>query len=66
MPPLAASVVRTFARTETFIPMYPASPEKNAPTRNPKAIVHPSFGTSPIIKKSTTAIIPIVLYCLFK
>ena len=42
MPSRAASAVRTFERTATFMPMKPAAPEKTAPMRNPNAVPHPS------------------------
>ena len=38
-PVRAASAVRTFERTETFMPMKPASPDSTAPTANPAAVV---------------------------
>nr|QNO43632.1 hypothetical protein MOOKMAHM_00001 [Methanosarcinales archaeon ANME-2c ERB4] len=41
-PSFAAFAVLTFARTETFMPMYPANADAAAPTRNPKAIFDPS------------------------
>ncbi len=31
----AASAVRTFERTETFMPIYPAAPDRMAPIRKP-------------------------------
>ena len=37
-PLLAASAVRTLARTETFMPMKPAMPERMAPTAKPPAV----------------------------
>ena len=42
-PSRAASAVRTFERTATFIPMKPASAENTAPIRNPNAVPHPSW-----------------------
>ncbi len=39
----AASAVRTFARTATFIPMKPAAAESTAPTRKPMAVPQPSL-----------------------
>ena len=42
-PSRAASAVRTFARTATFIPMNPAAAESTAPTRKPIAVPHPSL-----------------------
>ena len=45
-----SAAVRTFARTETFIPMIPQSPESTAPIRKPNAVVQPSCGTKPIAR----------------
>ncbi len=42
-PRLAASAVRTFARTATFMPMKPAAAENVAPTRKPTAVPQPSW-----------------------
>ena len=42
-PPRAASAVRKFARTATFIPMNPAPAERIAPTRKPMAVPQPSL-----------------------
>ncbi len=42
-PSRAASAVRTFERTATFIPMNPAEAESIAPSRNPNAVPHPSL-----------------------
>ena len=63
-PLFAASAVRTFARTETFIPIYPAKAESIAPKINPIARVNPRLIQR--IIKSIMAIILIVLYCLFR
>jgi hypothetical protein len=41
-PSRAASAVRTFERTATFMPMKPAAPEKIAPIRKPIAGPQPS------------------------
>ena len=41
-PLLAASAVRTFERTATFMPMKPAAAESTAPIRNPTAVPQPS------------------------
>ena len=40
-PDLAASAVRTFERTATFMPMKPVSAESTAPIRKPKATFQP-------------------------
>ena len=37
----AASAVRMFERTATFMPMKPAAAERAAPTRNPNAVPQP-------------------------
>ena len=42
-PCFAASAVRTFERTATFIPMKPAAAERTAPIRNPTAVPQPSL-----------------------
>jgi hypothetical protein len=42
-PSRAASAVRTFERTATFIPMNPAAAENSAPIRKPNAAPHPSL-----------------------
>ena len=41
-PSRAASAVRTFERTATFMPMKPAAAESTAPIRNPIAVPQPS------------------------
>jgi len=63
-PVRAASAVRTFARTETFMPMYPAAPENTAPTRKPKAVSQDS--ARPISTNSTAPTAAIVVYCRFR
>ncbi len=60
-PLLAASAVRTLARTEMFMPMKPVRPEKIAPTANPPAVSQLSAKPSAI--SSTTPTIVIVTYC---
>ena len=42
-PCLAASAVRTFERTATFMPMKPAAAESTAPIRKPMAVPQPSL-----------------------
>ena len=42
-PSLAASAVRTFDRTATFMPMKPAAAESVAPIRKPTAVPQPSW-----------------------
>jgi len=42
-PPRAASAVRTFERTATFMPMKPAAADSAAPIRNPNAVPQPSL-----------------------
>ena len=39
--PIAACAVRTLARTETFMPMKPAAPERTAPMAKPTATSQP-------------------------
>ncbi len=62
-PLLAASAVRTFARTATFIPMKPAAAERTAPIRKPNAVDQPRSFQSPIPMKRTAATPAIVMYC---
>ncbi len=38
---IAACAVRTLARTETFMPMKPAEPDRMAPTAKPMATSQP-------------------------
>ncbi len=67
-PRLAASAVRTLARTETFMPMKPAAAEATAPIRKPIAASHPSRAEStvcprrPMRRKSTTATPAMIVY----
>ena len=42
-PSRPASAVRTFERTETFMPMKPAAAESTAPIRKPNAAPQPSL-----------------------
>ena len=42
MPRVAACAVRTFARTETFMPMKPQAPDSTAPIKKPSAVCRPS------------------------
>ena len=66
MPDLAASAVRTFERTATFIPMKPVSAESTAPIMNPIATFHPRspvhVPATPMARNTTTATIAIVVY----
>ena len=39
--PIAACAVRTLARTDTFMPMKPAAPDRIAPTAKPTATSQP-------------------------
>jgi len=55
--------VRTFARTEMFMPIRPQAPESTAPSRKPNAVAQPSCGTKPMTRKSTAPTIAIVVYC---
>ncbi len=57
---VAAWAVRTFARTETFMPMKPAAPDRIAPSAKPAATVHESRNPSPM--KTTTPTPAIVVY----
>ena len=57
---VAACAVRTLARTETFMPMNPAAPERIAPIANPIATVHES--RSPSAMNTTTPTPAMVVY----
>ena len=57
---VAACAVRTFARTETFMPMKPAAPESTAPIRKPIATRAPSRIQRPT--NTTAPTIAIVMY----
>ena len=39
MPPRAASATRAFERTDTFMPMKPAAPERTPPITKPMPVV---------------------------
>jgi hypothetical protein len=54
--------VRTFARTEMFMPMTPQAPDSTAPRKKPHAVAQPSAGTKPITRNSTTPTMAMVLY----
>ena len=64
IPLLAASAVLTFALTLIFIPIYPARPDKIAPTKNPIAVSQSR--TKPKIRNKTTPTTDMVVYCLFR
>jgi hypothetical protein len=57
---VAACAVRTLARTDTFMPMKPAAPERIAPTAKPIATSQPSV--KPSRTKITTPTTLIVAY----
>ena len=58
---VAACAVRTFARTETFMPMKPAAPDRIAPIAKPAATVHERSSPRPM---NTTIPTPaMVAYC---
>ncbi len=61
---IAACAVRTLARTETFIPMKPASPDSTAPIRKPTATRAPSRYQT--MAKITMPTRPIVTYWRFR
>ena len=58
---VAACATRTLARTETFMPMKPVAPDRIAPTAKPIATSQPSV--NPMITKTTTPTIAMVVYC---
>jgi hypothetical protein len=60
---LAASAVRTFERTATFIPMNPAAAESTAPIRKPKAVDQPRSFQRPTPTNTTAATTAMVKYC---
>ncbi len=60
----AACVVRTLARTDTFMPMKPAAPDSTAPMAKPIATVQPS--TKMPITKMMTPTMAMVMYCRFR
>jgi hypothetical protein len=64
MPSFAASVVRTFALTEIFIPIYHVKAERNAQIKN--AIQVFRVINMLIITNKTIATTATVLYCLFR
>ena len=59
-PTLAAWAVRTLARTETFMPMKPAAPERTAPTTKPPAVAASSARARTMA--STTPTMAMVVY----
>ena len=69
-PSLALFAVLTFALTETFMPIYPASAELTAPAKNPIVVFMFklfSFGsTMKMITASITATMAMVLYWRFR
>ena len=58
---IAACAVRTLARTETFMPMKPAAPDRMAPMAKPIATVQDS--NRPSAMKTTTPTPAMVMYC---
>ncbi len=63
-PVRAASAVRTLERTETFMPMNPASPDSTAPTAKPVAVVQER--NAPMITSRMTPTTAIVAYWRFR
>jgi hypothetical protein len=61
---LAAFAVLTFALTATFIPMYAATSESNAPEMKEKTVSNPKIAAIGNDSKVTRS--KIVLYCLFR
>ena len=66
MPLFAASAVRTFARTATFMPMNPVMPDSTAPITNPIATFTPrssvQMPATAIATATTTATPAMVVY----
>ena len=57
---VAACAVRTLARTETFMPIKPAAPDRIAPIAKPIATVHESRSPRPM--NTTTPTPAMVMY----
>jgi hypothetical protein len=57
---IAACAVRAFARTDTFMPMKPAAPERIAPMAKPMPTSQPR--KKPTIRKITMPTRPMVVY----
>ena len=64
MPPRAASATRAFARTERFIPMNPAEPERTPPITKPIAVSTFCSGISRIA--TTTPTPAMIVYWRFR
>ncbi len=62
----AASAVRTFACTETFMPMKPAAPESTAPMMKPTGICQVGQNRMASSTTTPTPTQPIVLYWRFR
>ena len=62
----AASAVRTFACTETFMPMKPAAPESTAPMMKPTGICHVGQKAMPSRITTPTPTMAMVEYWRFK
>ena len=60
----AAAAVRTFERTEMFIPIKPATPDSTAPITKPIALSAPR--ATPTITATTTPTMAMVVYCRFR
>ena len=60
MPTVAACAVRTFARTEIFMPIKPHAPESTAPITKPIAVAKSKKSAMRIVRITPTT--PIVLY----
>ena len=63
-PDWAAAAVRTFDRTEMFIPIKPATPDSTAPMTKPVAEIVPSVAT--MISATTTPTMAMVVYWRFR
>ena len=61
MPPRAASATRAFERTDTFMPMKPAAPERMPPMTKPMPVVR-LLVTSQIAMASGTATMAMIEY----
>jgi len=65
-PTRAASAVRTLARTEIFIPIYPVAPDRIAPTAKPPGGRPTETGTNPMTRNRITPTMPMVVYWRFR
>ena len=63
-PVCAAAAVRTFERTDTFMPMKPAAPDSTAPSTKPEAEMPPSVAST--MAATTTPTMAMAVYWRFR